>query len=324
MRIAGQSGTLRSENRTIGTDVQDLNDLYFFAEVVAHGGFAPAGRALRLPKSKLSRRIAQLEARLGVRLIERSSRRFRVTDVGQAYYERCRSVMIEAEQAQAVIAETKGEPHGLVRFSCPTGMMEVIEEMVPGFLVRFPRVRVQVIATNRAVDLIEERIDVALRVRSTLDSDATLIIRTLARNERILVASPVLAARIGEGAQIADLASVPTLSSTERSGEDTWEFIGPTGETTAVRHEPRMVCGEFPILRRAAVEGLGVALLPDHLCRHELRDGRLRRVFPAWHAAAGTVHLVFTTQRGLPPAVRAFIDHLARRFREEERAAAMP
>src|SRR5580693_10211866 len=106
--------------------MQDLNDLYYFAHVVANGGFAPAGRVLRVPKSKLSRRIAQLEASLGVRLIERSNRRFRVTEVGQAFYARCRGLLLEAEGALAVAAETKGEPHGLVRFSCPTGMLDVV------------------------------------------------------------------------------------------------------------------------------------------------------------------------------------------------------
>lgn len=306
--------------------MQDLNDLYYFAEVVAHGGFAPAGRALRLPKSKLSRRVAQLEAGLGVRLIERSSRRFRVTDIGQAYYERCRSMLIEAEQAQAVIAETRAEPQGLIRFSCPTGMMEVVNPMATGFLARCPKVQLQILATNRPVDLIEERIDVALRVRTALDSDATLTMRTLSHSRRVLVASPQVAASLGERSDIGILASVPTLSSTDQMGQDAWDFIGPAGETRCVRHQPRLVCAEFATLRLAAVAGLGVALLPDHLCVAELREGRLQRVFPDWHAIAGVVHLVFTTRRGLPPAVRAFIDHLALGFRAEgtlnERASA--
>src|SRR5579859_3975388 len=112
----------------------DLNDYLLFAEIVVHGGFAAAGRALRMPKSTLSRRVAALEARLGVRLIERSSRRFRVTEVGQSFYERCRAMLLEAEQADAVVAEAQAEPHGRIRFSCPTGMMEVIAALVPPFL----------------------------------------------------------------------------------------------------------------------------------------------------------------------------------------------
>src|SRR5579864_5862418 len=112
----------------------DLNDYVYFAEVVAHGGFAAAGRALHQPKSKLSRRVAGLEARLGVRLIERSTRRFRVTELGQAFYERCRAIMLQAEDAEVVVAEALAEPHGRVRFSCPTGLVETLSPSMPGFL----------------------------------------------------------------------------------------------------------------------------------------------------------------------------------------------
>ena len=119
----------------------DLNDYAYFAEVVAHGGFAAAGRALREPKSKLSRRIAGLEERLGLRLIERSSRRFRVTDTGQAFYERCRAMLAEAEQAEALVMQARAEPHGRIRFSCPTGMIEAISGLISSFLARYPKVR---------------------------------------------------------------------------------------------------------------------------------------------------------------------------------------
>jgi DNA-binding transcriptional LysR family regulator len=146
----------------------DLNDLFYFAEVVSHGGFAAAGRALREPKSKLSRRIAALEARLGVRLIERSSRRFRVTDVGQSFHDRCKAMIAEAEGAEAIVAEAQSEPHGLLRMSCPTGLVEPISGLLNQFLERYPKVRLQLIATDRPVDLIDERIDVALRVRTSI------------------------------------------------------------------------------------------------------------------------------------------------------------
>ena len=173
--------------------MQDLNDLYFFAQVVSHGGFAPAGRVLKIPKSKLSRRVAQLEERLGVRLIERSSRRFRVTEIGQTFFEQSQLAVSAAERAEAMVAASLSEPKGVVRFSCPTGLVEVISPMLPDFLSLYPRVRIELVATDRAVDLITERIDVALRVRIKLDTDAALTMRTLARSRRILLASPALA-----------------------------------------------------------------------------------------------------------------------------------
>jgi DNA-binding transcriptional LysR family regulator len=294
----------------------DLNDYVLYAEVVAHGGFAAAGRALRMPKSKLSRRVAGLEARLGVRLIERSTRRFRVTEVGQAFYERCRTIMMDAEQAEAVVAEAQGEPHGRVRFSCPAGLVETLSPALPAFLARHPKVKLQVIAVDRPVDLIEERIDVALRVRTALTTDAALTMRTLARSSRILVAAPQLAAHAQSG-DVEDLNTLPTLSPTDQAGEIVWELFGPDGAMRAFKHEPRMTCRDFRALRDAAAAGLGVALLPDHVCRADLDAGRLVRLFAPWRSEEGAIHLVFTTRRGLPPAVRAFIDHLASAFRLE-------
>jgi DNA-binding transcriptional LysR family regulator len=276
----------------------DLNDYAYFVEVVAHGGFAPAGRALREPKSKLSRRIAGLEARLGVRLIERSSRRFRVTEVGQSFYERCRAMLDEAQQAEAVVAQAQSEPHGRVRFSCPTGLVEVISPILTQFLARYPKVRLQLVATDRGVDLIEERIDLALRVRVALTSDAALTMRSLGQSSRILVGSPQMATRIG--GDIAALASHPTLGTSDEMGEITWHLEQEDGTAHQHRHEPRMSCGDFAAVRAAAIADLGVALLPDHICAEALRSGQLVHILPDWQAQRGIVHLVFTTRRGLP------------------------
>jgi DNA-binding transcriptional LysR family regulator len=290
----------------------ELDDYVLFAGVVEHGGFAPAGRAMRMQKSKLSRRIAALEDRLGVRLVERSTRRFRVTDIGQTLYEHCRTIVLELERARAVTSEALAEPTGQVRFSCPNGLVGPLSASLPPFLKRYPKVNLQIVATDRGVDLIRERIDVALRVRTAIDSDASLTMRTLARSRRILVASPKLANSIGP--RVLDLKGIPTLSSTELAGPVTWSLVGPDGAAFDLKHEPRLRCEEFGALRAAAAAGLGVALLPDHVCWPDLDAGRLVRLFPEWHAQEGIVHLVFTTRRGLPPAVRAFIDHLAATF----------
>ncbi|WP_343714361.1 LysR family transcriptional regulator [Inquilinus sp.] len=287
----------------------DLNDYVYFAEVVAHGGFAPAGRALHQPKSKLSRRIARLEARLGVRLIERSTRRFQVTEVGRAFYERCRAIMLDAEQAEAVVAQAQAEPHGRVRFSCPTGLVEILAPIIPLYLARFPKVRLQMIAIDRPVDLIAERIDVALRVRTALTGDAALTMRSLGRSRRILVAAPRVAKQAGSSLEA--LASLPTLATVDDADEIEWHLEHSGGAAHVLRHSPRMSCSDFGAIREAAVAGLGVALLPDHSCRDHLEAGHLIRVFPEWSGYEGIVHLVFTTRRGLPPAVRGFIDHLA-------------
>lgn len=290
----------------------DLNDYVYFAEVVAHGGFTAAGRALSEPKSKLSRRIAALESRLGVRLIERSSRRFRVTEVGLTFYERCRAMMLEAERAEALVAEAQAEPHGRIRMSCPLNLVKKVSAIAGGFLDSFPNVQLDLVVTDRAIDLIEERVDLALRVRRELTSDASLTMRSLGRSRWILVASPQTAQLLGN--DIAELASIATLSTSDMAGEVTWTLERDDGATHMLRHEPRMTCADYTVLCDAAVGGLGVAFLPDHACATQMDAGKLVRVFPDWRAEDGIVHLVFTTRRGLPPAVRALIDHMAREF----------
>src|SRR6201987_5093510 len=289
----------------------DLNDYALFAEVVTHGGFAAAGRA---PKSTLSRRIASLEARLGVRLIERSTRRFRVTEIGQAFSERCQRAMTDVEQADAVVSEAIGEPRGVVRCSCPLGLVEALSPTFCSFMRTFPKAKLQVMAIDRPVGLIDERIDVAIRVRATLETDAALTMRSLGRSSRILVAAPALAASCA-GGDVAALSDLPTLATTDQIGEITWAFSGPDGAQRTVRHEPRLTCVDFLALRDAAVAGLGIAVLPEHTCQSELAKGSLVHVFPRWDTEKGIVHLVFTTRRGLPPVVRAFIDHLVGAFR---------
>jgi DNA-binding transcriptional LysR family regulator len=294
--------------------MQDLNDIFYFSQVVTHGGFTAAGRALHVPKSKLSRRVSQLEVRMGARLIERSSRRFRVTEIGRAFYEQCQAALNAAERAEAVVVASLTEPRGVVRFSCPSGLVEIISRALPDFLKLYPRGRVQIVAVDRRVDLIKERIDVALRVRLKLDTDASLTMRSLAQSRRILLASPILANGI-QTQDITALASLPSLSTSDEDTEITWTLEGPNGQKHSYTHDPRFVCGDFAAVRDAAIAGLGVALLPDHACAAALRSGTLVRIFPDWYGEQGIIHLVFTARTGLPPLVRAWIDHLAKHFR---------
>jgi DNA-binding transcriptional LysR family regulator len=291
--------------------MRDLNDLSFYAAVVASGGFSAAARQLRVPKSRISRRVAALESRLGVRLLERSTRRFAVTEVGQDVYRHARAVLAEADAIDDVAARLKAEPQGLVRVSCPQGADRLVANALPGFLHRYPRLRVQLIVSNRRIDLIEEGVDVAIRVRERLDTDADLQVRIIGRSGSMLVASPAFLAEHGRPAAPADIAGVPTLAQSERMGVERWTLIGPGGAEVVVAHEPRLSSGEFAVLREAAIDGLGVALLPEYATREPLADGRLERVLPDWGAPQGILHVVFTSRRGLLPGVRAVIDFIA-------------
>jgi DNA-binding transcriptional LysR family regulator len=296
----------------------DLNDLYYFCEIVRHGGIAAAERATREPKSKLSRRLANLEDRLGVRLVERSTRRFRVTEVGQTFYQHCSNMVLEAQQAQAVVAGIKERPSGAVRFSCPSGMLETVTPILTSFLAAYPEVSLDIVTGNSPTDLIDQRVDVALRVRFSLDGDASLTMRALASSRRILVATPLIAAQVEGETDPAFLANIPSLGFGADDDPDIWKLTGPDEREKVVHVTPRLICGELFVLRAAALAGLGVALIPDHFCQEELHDGRLVRIFPEWGKHPGLVHVVFTNKRGLTPAVRALIDHLVIGFKEDD------
>ena len=161
------------------------------------------------------------------------------------------------------------------------------------------------------MNLIEERVDLALRVRTTLTGDAELTVRKLGISTRILVASPQLARRLRD---LSQLSALPTLATTNDDDLVEWYLETDDGRSQVIQHEPRFASGDFAVMREAAIAGHGVALLPDHLCRHALDDGQLVHVLPDWRGHLGIVHLVFTTRRGLPPAVRALVDHLAACF----------
>jgi DNA-binding transcriptional LysR family regulator len=296
----------------------DLNDLYYFCEIVRHGGIAAAERSTREPKSKLSRRLAQLEDRLGVRLVERSTRRFRVTDVGQVFYRHCCNMVLEAQQAQAAVAGVKERPAGIVRFSCPTGLLETVTPLLASFLAAYPDVTLDVVTSNSPLDLIDQRVDVSLRVRFSLDGDASLTMRAVATSTRILVAAPLVAAQIDGETDPECLTNLPSLAFSGDDLPEVWQLVGPNRAERAVRVAPRLICGEFSVIRAAAAAGLGVGLLPEHFCQEELHDGRLVRLLPQWSKQSGLVHLVFTTKRGLTPAVRALIDHLVIGIKEEK------
>lgn len=291
--------------------MRDLNDLSFFVAVVANRGFAPAARALGVPKSSLSRRVARLEERLGVRLLERSTRRFAVTEVGQEFYRRSRAVLEEADAAEEAVARVRAEPQGLVRVSCPVSFGEALRTALPPFLEAHPRLRVQVLLTNRRVDLIEEGVDVALRVRERLDTDTTFQLKALGKSRLFLAASRAFLDRHGRPAAPADLKRLPTLSQTERAGPEVWTLNGPNGARASVELEPRLACGDFAVVRQAALDGVGVALLPETVCGCDLREGRLEQVLPGWEGGEGIVHLIFPSRRGLLPGVRAVIDFMA-------------
>lgn len=293
----------------------DLNDLRYFVHVVDHGGFAPAGRALGMPKSKLSRRIALLEERLGVQLVLRSTRRFSVTEIGQTFYGHCRAMLVEAEAAAEAIELTRAEPRGIVRLTCPVALLDArVGDMLVEFMTMYPQVDVHLEATNRRVDVISEGIDIAIRVRPPPLQDSELVMRVLADRGQCLVASPALLARVGTPVVPADLVMLPSLDLGIPQNEHAWQLQGPDGASATIHHRPRLITRGMKTLCSAAIAGIGVVQLPRMLIRDAVAHGDLVQVLPDWTPRREIIHAVFASRRGQLPSVRALIDHLAERF----------
>lgn len=297
----------------------DLNELYYFAQVVEHGGFAPAGRALGLSKSKLSRHVALLEQRLGAQLLLRSTRSFAVTEVGKRYYEHCRAMLTEAEAAEESVAMVQTEPCGLVRLSCPVALLIArVGALLADFMAQYPRVQLQVDETNRRVDVVAEGLDLAIRVRPPPLQDSDLVLRTLAERRQCLVAAPALLAQCGTPAGPMDLSHWPSLDMGLPQETHRWTLLGTDGERADVRHGPRYVTQSMLALRDAAVRGVGLVQLPTMFIAEELHSGALVQVLPGWAPRAEIIHAVYASRRGQLPAVRALLDHLALQFQGME------
>lgn len=294
---------------------QDLNDLYYFVHVVDNGGFAPAGRALGEAKSKLSRRIANLEERLGVQLIKRSTRHFSVTEVGKTYYAHCKAMLVEADAAQESIELTRAEPCGSVWITCPVTLLAVnVGTMLADFMLQHPRVKIHLDATDRRVDLVSEGIDIALRVRPEPLEDSDLVMRVLGEPRQCLVACPDLLDKYGVPKVPAELSRLPSLGLGQPHHDFEWVLIGPGGAEARVKHSPRYITRDMIALRNSGLAGVGIVQLPEVFIREKLRRKELVELVPDWSMKTETIYVVFVSRRGLLPSVRALIDWLSTKF----------
>lgn len=295
--------------------MQPLEGFYYFTQVVDKGGFAKAARALGIPKSRLSRHVAALGTQLGVRLVNRSTRRFVVTEVGQEVLKHATAMLAEADAALDVVEFARAKPCGTLRAACPVALAQsALAGILPVFLELYPGIRLELHVSNRRVDVLAESFDVALRVRAKPTGEDGLVMRTFREVDEFLVAAPAYLSGAKPLAAPGDLSQHTTLDYGGELDRRPWELLGPAGESVSVEQRPRIVCHDFVVLREAALAGLGVARLPESVVRADLKTGTLVRVLPKWRSPQGIVHVVFPTRRGMLPAVRAFIDFLADRL----------
>jgi DNA-binding transcriptional LysR family regulator len=286
----------------------DLNALQVFARVVQAGSFTGGAHALGMPKSTVSQRVAELEARLGARLLQRTTRRLSLTDEGRIYYDHCVRILAEVEQAESAVTNLQDVPRGLLRVTVPAST-QVLGPVLADFLRRHGGVQLDVVCTDRSVNLVEESFDVAIRA-GTL-SDSTLIARHLGTLRFCLLASPRYLKRRGRPRSPDGLTRHGCLVFNVGSHSRLWRLTRGD-EAREVRVTPALAVNDLDMLHDAVVGGVGIAMVPSHRGVDDVRTGRLERVLPDWDGPSVPVHAVYPSSRHLSPKVKALLDHLQR------------
>jgi DNA-binding transcriptional LysR family regulator len=293
--------------------MDDFNDLVYFVSVVEHHGFSAAARATGVEKTRLSRRVAALEQRLGARLLQRSTRRIALTEAGQRFYDHSVAAVEGARIAYESIADLRREPAGTVRMSCAQMMAQsYLAPILPGFLAQYPKVDLILDATDREVNLIDERVDLVLRSKLEIEEAPDLVARPLSSGRRILVASPAYLGRIDQPSGPQALSAFDTLGRPAElfEGKVRWELNGPGAKQVVAQIKPRLVANDMRLLLEAAIHGVGISLLPEPIVATAIRTGQLAQVLPDWTTTTHRIYLLYPSPRGMLPSVRSLIDYL--------------
>jgi DNA-binding transcriptional LysR family regulator len=295
---------------------RDLNDTLIFAKVVEHGSFISAARALRLPKTTVSRKIQELETRLGAQLLHRTTRKLGLTEAGNIYFEHSQRIARELDDAESAIGQLQGGPRGWLRVTAPYSFaISRIAPLFGEFQARYPEVRVEMVLTNETLDLIDKEIDVALRVGPLRDNN--LVARRLAVFRSQVYASPRYLERHGEPVHPADLQHHRTLGMT-KFGVTASGFNWPLNDgttTTEFRIQPVLVANDPAALHPALLAGEGLMLTADVMVRAYAEHGYIRRVLAGWTGPSAEMNALFPRGQGKSPKVRAFVDFLIERVK---------
>lgn len=297
--------------------MKDLNNLVYFAKIVEHGSLSAAGNVLGIAKSVLSQHLTKLEAELGVCLIQRSTRKLRVTELGLRYYERCLDVIEQIDLANRVIDDARTTSRGVIRMTGPINFSQIVlAPLLSEFMLGNPEVEILLEITNREIDLIAEGFDLALNISPRMRVSSQ-IVRSFQIPRHMLVASKGFVEEHGFPAKPEDLRGLPSVAGiqgTTGGGRQVWELATAQGETRSIAHRPRLLTEDLFVLKTAAETGCGIAELPPICCRDELNKGSLIHLLPDWNLPEMHLHAVFASRDGLPNAVRSFIDFLSARL----------
>jgi DNA-binding transcriptional LysR family regulator len=288
----------------------DLNALRVFARVSSLRSFSAAARELGAPKSSVSRTVAHLEAALGTRLLQRTTRTVVLTESGVALRDRCVDILARVDETVDYLGTFGGSPRGLLRISAGFGFgFNVLSELIPEFLRRYPAVNVSLDLTSRSVDLIAASVDVAVRMGPLPIS--ALVAKRIGTIHRYLCVAPSYLARKGTPGSIAELREHDTVELPGTEGRPRrWIFSKPNVESQSVDLSPRMTVNDPLTIYRLVLNGTGVGGLSAYLCAADIEAGRLVRLFPQWRMPPVEVNVVFPSNRELSPTVRAFVEFL--------------
>ncbi len=286
----------------------DLNEMVIFTKVVKEGSFTAAAKSMGMPKSTVSRKVSQLERRLGVRLLHRTTRSLNLTEVGAAYYDRCARIVADAEGADLAVSQLHSSPRGTLRVTAPPVFGDIfLGEVITNYTQAYPEVEVDVVLTANKLDLVEEGIDVAIRI-GRLD-DSTLIARKLGDAQGFCCASPEYLKEHGTPQHPGDLQAHSCILLGRIRAGASWRFQGEEGPIT-VPVSGRLMSNSFALARQAALDHMGVAALPSFICADDIRAGRLTPVLQPWAINGGGVYAIYPSNRHLSAKVRAFLDAL--------------
>ena len=311
--------------------MSDLIDIECFALVVEHGGFSAAASVTERDKTQLSRRIKRLEAELGVPLLTRTTRRIGLTAAGEVFYESAQRMLAAAASAKRSVEGLRASPGGTVRATIPTFIAQTyLPDILPPFMSTYPDIRLRIEASDRPVDLVSERVDIAVRVRQTIEDSSDAIARSLLTLHRVLVASPQLfnlhntgaehtRARTAPKSALLDVPQHPSeliyypaivLSTDRYRGQHAWTLSEDGCTFNAYQCDARLACGDLKTLVGVVCSGVGIGLIPDVIAAPLIANNQLVEILPNWRTHRQELHVMYTRSAGALPSVRCFLDFL--------------
>ncbi len=290
-----------------------LSEMEAFVTVVDQSGFTDAARKMGLSKSAVSKHVSALEARLGVRLLNRTTRRVSPTEIGLAYYDRARRVLKDADEADALVTSMQLAPSGVLRISVATDFgVNLLSPVLGDFLRKFPEITVNMVLNNRHVELISEGFDMAIRVGEP--GENSLRARKLTETSRRMIAAPDYFRRFGRPQKIDDLNAHKLLHYSSQAAGNVWKLTAPSGERRQVRSNGWLTVNDGQSLLHAAIAGLGIAYLPAFLYADAMREGLVEEAMPDLPMETLDIYMVYPPGRFAQPKMRAFIDFLVHTF----------